>query len=215
MNQFCIGYDLRLTKNSEQFNDITTPLTSHKLKFPISGDPRILERTDCIQELIDNNPWEISNPLGLLISENIANILLQKFPESSIFCFTASKIIVKSLTDAFGPGWLENLPTESKIIKDGWIFCGFDVIDLRGLFSGLYGCGAVVLIKEFASNINKFGLFSNCNIAFEFAEAQGFNIPSHAPFVVTGVFMQEAGTADAANGAPPPQGSIPIEPFDY
>lgn len=188
--RMCIGFDLRIEKNSLS-HEIKALFLNNTLIF--SADPNVLIRLPEIQLLLDENLWNISNPLNLFLNE-------QKMEDTSSeivgitsllrLCLTCSSLSVRVLSDLFGSSWLEMLPTENQLISQGWKLRGFDTIDLRGLFSGLSGCGNNRIISDIQPLLNDCNLFSKEKDAIEFAEARGLQIPIHAPFIVVGVLTK-------------------------
>ncbi|MCC0010933.1 MAG: hypothetical protein H6875_10855 [Hyphomicrobiaceae bacterium] len=65
---------------------------------------------------------------------------------------------------------------------------GFDVVDIDGLTSGLWGCSFEIWEKElwaphFQKHLNRFGLFDDENFAARFAQCRSLVVEEHAPFL--------------------------------
>lgn len=177
-NRKCIGFDIRLCETEGNL---------------VSMDPNVLSRPVKCQSLLDDSIWVISNPLNLFINESSIDEFLLSEPEISKtvkLSFTCSPLMISALYEVFGIGWLEDLPSESELLERGWFFNGFDVVDLRGLISGINGCGRSKLRREINYLLNDNGLFFNFEEAVFFAESQSFCLPTHAPFIVVGIFSK-------------------------
>ncbi len=199
-----LGYDLRIQPGSnirilskatkeQHFSDSVPEIW-------ISADPTLLLRDDnvdrIIQEYAGTNVVSLWNPLGLanhlsdLTSECRARgVSTDDFLPVAVTCCEVNFI---ALVERDGPGWLDSRPAEKELVSSGWRLLGFDALDLRGLTSGLSGCGYTSSAKSaynqlFGMALNKFGLFQSFSFAQRFAEVRGLEIPSHAPFVVVGV----------------------------
>lgn len=155
--------------------------------------PRDIDRT--LQESVGS----LSNPLTL--SRNFEGLkeacLLQGVSAKGLnwLALTASEVNTVALTGRYGPGWFDGSPTEADLISQGWTFMGFDILDLRGLISGLSGCDyrpdtKQLLRSYFDSALNEVGLFETYRLASEFAEVRGLEIHEHAPFIPIGVLIR-------------------------
>jgi hypothetical protein len=164
----------------------------------LSADPNIWPYAPGVAELLQDNIGSLSNPLGLaidfdLLLENCkaCRIDTNRTTGVALTCFEANLI---ALNDQYGTGWFNSTQTESELINCGWSLAGFDTLDLRGLISGLSGCGYKSTTKHelkayFSKKINKTGLFSTNSWAEKFANVRGLQIPQHAPFIPVGVWI--------------------------
>jgi hypothetical protein len=164
---------------------------------PISADPSVWAEPSEIEYLTEGVLPPFANPLCLAKS---IDLLTKACEERGIstgalwpVCVTSSDAIVIPLIERYGPGYFENLPREEDLRACGWQFLGFDVVDLRGLISGLKGCGYLEpswtqLRNYFGGELNEVGLFKDQMTAFEFAQARGAQISQHAPFIAMGIF---------------------------
>jgi hypothetical protein len=169
---------------------------SNSLDLVISADPNVLPRREDIDQLIFENIEVLSNPLGFVTR---IDDLIDKCRASGLplkgqlpLCITCSEANIVELVERFGPGWFELQLTEKEITRADWQLRGFDVIDLRGLVSGLSGCGYNVSTKHllkhfFEAGLNKFGLFRSYSLGQQFAEVRGLQIPEHVPLITVGV----------------------------
>lgn len=159
----------------------------------ISIDPNVMSRYPESQLLLDDHPWSVSNPLNLFKDESSVNDYLDEnmnVPHAVEMCFLCSEITTAALVDYFGTGWVGNLMLAEEMHSSGWIFYGFDVADLRGLFSAINGFDQGKLYEQVKGTLNIYGLFDKINDANDFAEAMGCSVPTHFPFIVIDVYLR-------------------------
>ncbi|WP_146063224.1 hypothetical protein [Nitrosospira multiformis] len=164
----------------------------------ISGDPNIWPRPPLVDDLIQNNAHALSNPLTLATHiEDLINTCRSNhisIDQLSLISLTCLEINTIALREHYGFGWFEEQPSETALINMGWRLMGFDILDLRGLISGLSGCGKISEIPFFqnylSKTINKFGLFKTYRSASEFSEVRGLQIYNHAPFIPIGILIK-------------------------
>lgn len=201
--RIALGFDLRTDPTSALIN--APPISNNQtlspgLRYCFCADPSVWQRAESLDRLIRTSPSGIWNPLTL---GNSLEAMLEACDDGGVatsemvrVALTSSVSNAVALVERYGPGWFENLPTEEALVGDGWCLKGFDVIDLRGLISGLNGCGYSAgsvrkLRKIFGRFLNKMGLFDLYSRAAQFGETRGLQIPEHAPFVVVGVLVQQ------------------------
>lgn len=199
-----LGFDLRMEPRSN-VGTLGKPTKEQRFSDDvpdiwISADPSVLRRDDAVDEIIQGyqstdivslwNPLGFANQLVDVTDECRARgVSTDNFLPLAVTC---CKVNFVALVERYGPGWLDSKLTEEELINNGWQLLGFDVLDLRGLISGLSECGYTDSAKAsymrlFGVALNKFGLFQSFLVAQRFAEVRGLEIPEHAPFVVVGV----------------------------
>lgn len=166
-----IGYDLRASTKGRT-------LSLDPLVFPW---PKEIDRPSTI-----NTP-EL-NSLNLFRSAANALRTCTQRDEFLIICATVIYSTHEALSKRYDEYNLSDNITTQQLKTDAWFFHGYDVCDLRGLISGIHGCGEIYNIKEYAEQLNEYSLFSNAYIAREFSELRSIEIPSHAPFVTVGIY---------------------------
>lgn len=167
----------------------------NETKFFLSADPNAWPRP----ESQDTNSAS-RNPLDLESGEDASrdptHLLGDASFDSCALCLTCDEANFISLAHRYGPSYFAYRISEEVLRRSGWRLVGFDVVDLRGLISGLYGCGYSKTTKEqlqaqFANSGNEFGLFQDPVDAQRFAIVRGLEIQAHAPFVVTGLLVPD------------------------
>lgn len=167
---------------------------------PISADTSVWLVPDDVDALIQDATQEFWTPLGLATSlEQLIHACKEskiRFEDLSPVCLTITEVSLEALIKRFGPGYFENTPCEDDLLSSGWRFLGFDAVELNGLTSGLKGIvykepSWSELRRQFGGALNDVGLFSDEATAAQFAEARGFEIPSHAPFEVVGLLVHD------------------------
>ncbi|SRR6266568_6105073 len=204
-----LGFDLRIPpetqkENPSQWDQCLLP----ELCSPISVDPAVWLTTEEVDAFVQDSSWKrvgmelphLCNPLGLATDFDWFLEVLRKRGISIAglcpVCLTIYETNLIWWRKHCGPGYFERQPTEEELLSQGWRFRGFDVMDGRGLISGLKGCGYKEPIWSelrhyFGGALNEAGLFSDNAIASRFAEVRGIEIRDHAPFVVVGMLTQD------------------------
>lgn len=200
--RICLGFDLRvealLPKELTHEHRFADQFLVNR-EIMISGDPAVWQRTVEIDKLLNESVGNLSNPLTLIQSLEAINEACRQGAFSidgmQLVALTTSEANVVALYEHYGSGWFDGSQTEAQLLSEGWMFRGFDVLDLRGLISGLNGCGyrpeaKSMLRTYFDEALNEVGLFRTYDWASQFAEVRGLEIYSHAPFIPTGVLTQ-------------------------
>ena len=192
-----VGFDLRINpgelgENRLAENQRLVP----EIASPISADPNVWVKPGEIERLTVGKLPDFANPLGLAKSIDLLVDACKKrdIPTSGLWpvCVTSSEANTIALVERYGPGYFDNQPREEELLTSGWRFLGFDIVDLRGLISGLKGCGYSEptwsqLQNYFRGDLNDAGLFKDHLTASEFAEVRAGQIREHSPFVVVGI----------------------------
>jgi hypothetical protein len=196
--QLSIGFDLRISpqmggENWFPNNQRLVP----EVASPICADPSVWREPDEIECLTQGLLPDFANPLRLARSIDLLFEACRRRGISTAglcpICITTSQANLIALVERFGPGYFSDPLSEEDLLKAGWQLLGFDVVDLRGMISGLKGCGYVEpswsqLRGLFREDLNEIGLFKELLAASEFAQARGTQIPEHTPFVAVAVF---------------------------
>lgn len=191
-----LGYSLRSEEASEANRFPADQRLVDEIHSPVCADPNVWVEPYEIERLFAGRLPAFANPLGLSKS---LNELIEACEERGLrasglspVCLTAYSTNVLALIEHYGPGYFEQGKSEDDLLRSGWQFVGFDVVDLRGLISGLKGCGYTEpsrsrLRESFGAELNVLGLFKGTFAADRFAELRGIEIKEHAPFTVLGV----------------------------
>lgn len=192
-----VGFGLRVNPEKESANRY--PENQHlvlRVHNPICADASVWVEDSEIEHLTEGVLPDFANPLHLAKSIDLLVEVCKKQRISTRglwpVCITSSEANVIVLVEHFGHGYFDNQPTEEELLARGWKLMGFDIVDLRGMISGLKGCGYTEptwsrLRNLFGEALNEVGLFSDSLAAFEFAQVRGAQIRAHAPFVVVGI----------------------------
>jgi hypothetical protein len=196
-----LGFDLRVSpdlqlENPSQQNQRLVP----RLGSPISADSSVWLAPEEVESLTEGILPDFANPLHL--AKRIDQLIeaCRKKGMSPIglwpVCLTSFETNLVALNAQFGLGYFDNPEREEDLLSCGWRLMGFDVVDLKGLTSGLKGCGYVeptwsALRNFFAGALNEIGLFRDSMVASQFSEVRGLQINEHSPFVVVGVLARD------------------------
>jgi hypothetical protein len=199
--RFSLGFDLRMNPKSQKRNlSQQAQYLVPELDNPISADSSVWVEPAGIESLMQgavlpgfSNPLHLAKSMDILIGTCITRGV--SVTGLQPICVTTSVANVITLVEQFGPGYFDADANEEDIVCRGWQFMGYDVVDFRGLISGLKGCGYrepswSQLRDYFGSTLNEVGLFGDKSAAVQFAETRGLQIPAHAPFVIVGVLTQ-------------------------
>jgi hypothetical protein len=195
-----LGFDVRTSVDL-----CSTPIDQRldvELSSPISADPGVWIQPKEVENLMQGalSEADFRNPLYLARSIELLRDAAGKRDLSantlSSVCITSCESNLIALAARFGSSYFDNQPREEQLLSFGWALLGFDIVDLNGMISGLKGCGFAEptrsqLHHRFANGLNRLGLFTDPQVASQFAEVRGLQIREHAPFVVVGVLTQE------------------------
>ncbi|WP_431046635.1 hypothetical protein [Roseateles sp. L2-2] len=186
-----VGFDAR---NGLAPQDASAQGGLHAIR--LSADPAVWPRPSNIDEFLNRQVDEVVNPLTLSVRPEILVDRLRRLNSEAFVsvALSLSELCCEALIDRFGPGWFENLEAEKEAMSAGWKHCGFDVVDLRGLISGIFGVGSAfgrsVGGAWLTQQLNDSGLISTRAAAMEFSQVMGLHLQSHAPFVPVGVLTR-------------------------
>lgn len=213
MYKKCLGFDIRL-KAEDYVNDIWNKELKERLllntgiKWPLTVDTSLWPsfflysnealsfKNLSVAESIKVQPKEDRHE-GLWLWQDLPK--MKEFFKKNIKS-KAGIIIGMELISENPIEMDKNLPyvltyNDSNVtIPKNWIFLGFDVADKgRSRTSGLVNCSyskseKTILIEEWASSLNEYGLFSDIEKVWEFKKMTDKRIPSHAPFYVYGLY---------------------------
>lgn len=173
---FSIGFDPRMLTDADD---------------PVSIDPLVLRWPKSFDHSAAAAKGKL-NSLNLFSSEkNILSPDICKEP-FQLACATVTPSLLNAISVRYGEEFSTEKFSTRQLISNGWSFRGYDVCDLRGLISGILGCGDISSYQKYVERLNSSSLFDDIYLAREFAEWRSVEIPSHAPFITIGIYLRRS-----------------------
>jgi len=186
-----IGLDLRISDRKYETMDAPHSLLFHKKNIthlPATLDNLIWTRPSWIEEKDG-----FLNGLNLFDYTTFERLIDRPTLGYVIVAFDLPRGLVDKIQSTFQP---DNRPIED-LIKNNWIFLGYDVIDVYTQSSGLYSFNwsdleFSSLIERTPSGLNKQGLIDDVLAAIKASIYLDSFIEGHAPFAPCGVWVKPA-----------------------
>jgi len=205
-SRICLGYDLRLSIRDDL--QPFPPGIQDQMLLPrsalISADPAVWLRAPDIDDLLNNsdpnnidevevNPLGLARDIGALVE--YCKVHRISTDESTPVALTCFEEVVVALEELYGKSYFRPVTSEAELKERGWNLAGFDALEIRGLTSGLSGCGYKDEEKRqlqayFGGALNSVGLFRTSAWAARFGSVRGLRIHAHAPFIPVGVWVK-------------------------
>jgi hypothetical protein len=168
---------------------------SAKIAYVITCDRLVSQVPDRFAHLEGSTTDPRVSILGLFRPdpETLHEVASELQDDEYVVLYKIRTSVAIALNDRFG--WEPCVQTSGagQFAKD-FLSAGFDIVDIDGLTSGLWGCGLSGpvfgnLIKIYRQHLNKYGLFDVEDVARLFADARGIEVPEHAPFTCVEHFI--------------------------
>lgn len=183
-----IGFDVRVVLREDAIArlDQIGQMVTRPCKSLATADALVQRKPSRYRHQENSSDAETSilgcfRPIGRLLG--IVRADLQA--DETIYIYRVRREVAAYIIDRFGP-----IEDQLDMTRDAADFkpIGFDVIDMDGWTSGLWGCSFEAWEKRlwepvFRTKLSDHGLFNEESLAAYFAQCRGLVISEHSPFI--------------------------------